>query len=447
MNKHVHKRGPNKGYVSRVEAKAEEDRKNGIVSAKDQPKQKNLFRGLIGGNAYATAKGSRGTALDSMWGQNIFISFNLDDVELLNLALRSSLADVTEVVVGGECGSPFLLGDFGFYSENKFQSQVDLLLGLERKYAVGKYFLSAEEWNGVDGRLSQIGNYSFAKVRRAVRGDTFASLAVRANAFQVAKVLMDVGVDPLLENEENEDLVSIIKEQYGYLSDRLHDVMAHKDETQKRVFTPSETDLVLAEEKYIIDTYNNMLVFIDATVANLDKRIILVHRDRQDKRRAEIRHEQLDPHKLWNANQLDKALLHLKECADVKAFIYEKLEMHTKHNSTHVTMAELVTMQHELTLGVAEGKDVMGINARLTSAKISATESKKEVNELSNPSALYELLGVDQDMSAESSKPKDDKKDNNARFVDDIPTFGSVMGVLKVKTHKTGFIEEQVLYR
>ena len=134
------KRGVNAGYVSRVEQKAIDDRKNGIGPPAIT---KNLFRGLIGGNAFVTAKGSRGTSLESMWGANIFLSFNKDDVELLNLALRSSLADITEVVIGGEYGTPFQLGDLGFYSENKLLKQTELLQSLEQENAIGTFFLSA----------------------------------------------------------------------------------------------------------------------------------------------------------------------------------------------------------------------------------------------------------------------------------------------------------------
>lgn len=451
MKQYSYKRGVNAGYVSRSEAKAEEDRKAGIVHPKDAAKKPNLFRGLLGGTTFVTAFGTRVSTLDSMWGQNIFLSFNHDEVDVLNIALRSSLADVTEQVSGGEHGSPFDLGDFGFYSENKQQMQAALLTGLERKYAVGKYFLSAAEWEKVEHRLGEIAAFSHAFVRRAVRGDTFASLAVRANAFKVARVLMDRGVDPLVNNGEGEDLICIIREQYGYMSDRLHHVMAHKDETQRRVFPPTELTDVLNEEKYVLDTFVNMKSFIDSTVANLEKRLVLISRDKQDKRRAELRKESLPAWNLWNADQYDKANAHMRECAEIKSFIDEKLEMHERHNKQHVTMAERVAMQHALTVGVAEGKAVdheahAELQAKLDYASSEAAGAAGATEGAAAAVApdLWELMGVGQDMSAEESKEKDGK---TAKAIeDDEPTFGGISGVLREVEHKDGG-KEVVLYR
>jgi len=429
-----YKKGVNSGYVSRAEAKEEEDRLLGIVAPKNEPKKRNLFRGLIGGNTYITVLGTRVAVLDTMWGQNIFLSMNQDELEVLNIALRSSLADVTERVSGGEYGSPFQLGDFGFYSENRLQMQTDLLVGLERKYAVGKYFLSAAEWEKVETKISDIGHYSYTRVRRAVRGDTFAALAVRASAFKVAKVLMDRGVDPLVENDEGEDLVCIVREQYGYLSDRLHHVIARKEETQRRVFPPTEMDQVLGEENYVVDTFMNMKEFIDSTVYNLEKRMVIIMRDKQDKRRSDLRNESLDPWKLWNSQQHEKATNHIVECAEIKAFIDEKLSMQKSHNRHCVTMAQRVALQHALT--VADGKD-----ADLALAAAAENNSSSTTT----PQTLYELMGMNQDMSSEKSKPTDIKSDG-PRIDDDTPVFSEIIGVLREVKHKDGGAEV-IMYR
>jgi len=445
MRHYKHKRGVNEGYVSRVESKAAEDKANGVIHPK-YDKKKNLFRGLLGGNTFTTSMGTKVSVLDSMWGQNIFLSFNNDEVEVLNIALRSSLADVTEQVIGGEYGSPYQLGDFGFYAENRLQGQTDLLEGLERKYAVGKYFLSAAEWEKVDAKLHDIGFYSYPAVRRAVRGDTFASLALRANAFKVAKVLMDLGVDPLLENDDGEDLVCILREQYGYMSDRLHHIIAHKDETQRRVFAPSELAEVLSEEKYVIDTFSNMKGFIDSTVANLQRRLVLIHRDKQDKRRADLRNETLEPWKLWNSQQEEKANKHVSECAEIQAFIDEKVLMYSKHSNAHVTMAERVAMQHALTIGVAEGKEIDHEAHALIQAKLDYAleeSSGGTPGGAVSSQSLYELMGVGQDMSSEASV----KKPSEAKAMeDDAPTFAEVVGVLREIELKGGG-KEVILYR
>lgn len=439
-----YKKGVNAGYVSRTQAKEEENRRLGIVAPKDEEKKRNLFRGLIGGNTYITVLGTRVAVLDTMWGQNIFLSLNQDELEVLNIALRSPLADVTERVSGGEYGSPLQLGDFGFFSENRLLMQTDLLVALERKYAVGKYFLSAAEWEMVETKISDIGHYSYTRVRRAVRGDTFAALAVRASAFKVAKVLMDRGVDPLVENDEGEDLVCIVREQYRYLSDRLHHVIARKEETQRRVFPPTEMNQVLGEENSVVDTFMNMKEFIDSTVCNLEKRMVIIMRDKQDKRRADLRNESLDPWKLWNSQQHEKANNHISECAEIKAFIDEKLGMQKSHSRHCVTMAERVALQHALT--VADGKDLdLEAHAHLQS-KLAAAENNSATTTTapdgSVPTAspmLYELMGLNQDMSAEKSKPSDLK--SVPRMDDDTPVFSEIIGVLREVKHVDGGTE------
>ena len=446
MNRHVHKRGVNKGYVSLLDQKKLEESKQ----IGGQVKPKNLFRGLIGGNAFTTLKGNRGTIVDSLWGQHIFMSFNNDDVELLEIAMKSSLADMTEVVMGGEFGSPHILGDLGFYPENKLAGQTEHLQDLERKFAVGKFFLSAHEWSNVDAKLSDIGHYSYSIVRRAIRGDTFGALALRANAFLVAKRMMECGVDPLVENAEGEDMIGILAQQYGYVSNALHHVMAHKDETQARVFPPSEMEEVEREEEYIISTLHNMLAFIGVLERTLGERIVVILKDRQAQRRAEMRKETLPSYNLWNASQHDKAIRHLEKCDEVKKYINERLETHAHHNLSHVSMAELVHMQHALTIGsgqhepgseAAEKQNdmVMRVSAKL-SAKAQASSPKKDADSSAKSDAspsvgdLNVLLGLEGDQS-EEKKPEDE--DAKARINVDTISDGPILGVLRESPHES----------
>ena len=433
MNKKLHKRGVNSGYVSLLEKAAATNGLNKTTN--DQPK--NLFRGLISGTAFTTLKGNRGTAIDSLWGKHIFCSLNNDDVELLEIAMRSSLCDMTEVVTGGENGSPYTLGDLGFYSENKLTGQTELLQGLERKYAVGKYFLSAKEWSEVDAQLGDIGHFSNALVRRAVRGDTFGALALRANAFLVAKTMLENGVDMLLENCEGEDLIGILQEQYGYVSGLLHGVLTHKDETQRHVFPPSETEALERDETYVLDTFNNMLVFVDVLLQKLDERIVLIHRDRQAKRRAEMRKETLPPFNLWNANLLDKAQKHIKKCTDIKSYIHERIDTYTKHNMAHVSMAELVHLQHALTVSESDESDsiVQRVSSKLSMSSL--TDDRGALS--SSKDSLYSLLGISELGGEGMQKGQETKA--LIETSSDGPLLGPLLGVLS----KTAL--EQVAYR
>ena len=116
--------------------------------------------------------------------------------------MRSCLVDVNAVVINGEFGTPYSIGDYGFYTDMQFQAQATLLFELERINSEGKYFLSDEEWKKVDAYLASLAFHANSKFTKAYRGDTFASLAIRKNAFFVAILFLQNNIDMLLLNEE-----------------------------------------------------------------------------------------------------------------------------------------------------------------------------------------------------------------------------------------------------
>lgn len=140
--------------------------------------EKQIFRGFLTGTAFITKKGYKGTKLDSLWVRQIFDAFENDDVELVEIALKSVLADYDDRVLGGECGAPFLIGDFGFYASNQFKRQEQFLQLCEETNAPGHMFLSRRQWNEINEKLAVLANHGTARFYKAVRGDSFASLAV-----------------------------------------------------------------------------------------------------------------------------------------------------------------------------------------------------------------------------------------------------------------------------
>ncbi len=131
--------------------------------------------------------------IDSLWVQNLFDAFKTDDEELAAYALQSSLADLRDTVIGGHHGTPYSIGDFGFYVDEQFDAQAKILSENERKVSNTKHFISLSEWENVDKKLAQIAHHGKAKFLKACRGDSFASLAIRQSAFSVAKIMMDMG--------------------------------------------------------------------------------------------------------------------------------------------------------------------------------------------------------------------------------------------------------------
>lgn len=123
-------------------------------------------------------------------------------------------------VTGGEFGSAYSIGDYGFYSKNQFEEQAEYLSEIERQNAPKDQFLSNDEWRKIDDYLSSVAHHSKASFTLVYRGDTFAALAVRKNAYRVARLFLRHGLDLLSVNENDEDLVDVAKAQYSIISEQ-----------------------------------------------------------------------------------------------------------------------------------------------------------------------------------------------------------------------------------
>ena len=90
--------------------------------------ERQIFKGFIGGEFFITKKGYKGSRLDTLWSKQIIEAFDEDDDELVEIALKSCLADLDLVVTGGEYGSPFNIGGFGFFAQSQFDQQGTLII-------------------------------------------------------------------------------------------------------------------------------------------------------------------------------------------------------------------------------------------------------------------------------------------------------------------------------
>ena len=79
-------------------------------------------------------------------------------------------------------------------------------------------YLSDRELGIVNSNIKKISDYANSATARAVRGDSFGAIALRSNAFKVAKAMIEAGLDPLVENEEGEDMFGILEEQYNRMT-------------------------------------------------------------------------------------------------------------------------------------------------------------------------------------------------------------------------------------
>lgn len=242
--------------------------------------------------AFITKKGFRGLKLESLWVQNIFEAFKTDDPELATIALQSSLADVNDRVVGGIFGSPFSIGDYGFYAKQQFEAQlVHLRERIKDVCDRNNHYLTAVEWDRVEKKLINISNHSDAAFVSTTVGDSFAALAIRQSAFQVAKVCMNAGIDPLVENAEGKDMFDVMKEQYHTLGLQLRDVQDLKVEASKKILVPSAVEKLLASEAKLIDNFHFLSEFADDFKLNMETRAKDIERDKVLQRRAFLREE------------------------------------------------------------------------------------------------------------------------------------------------------------
>jgi hypothetical protein len=265
-------------------------------------------------------------SIDSLWVQNLFKAFNTDDEELAIIALQSSLAEIQDVVTGGYYGSPFSIGEHGFYSESQFQVQAALLCDTERINSDQKFYLSDKEWNTVDHFLTKVAHYSNSKFEKVCRGDTFCSLAIKKNAFSVAAFLLKAGVDPLVANEEEEDLFDIVKQQYKSLTVKMRELSIEMKRLQSTGSggLKSEWGQREALENILLIALEGLLVFLAILKENLEKRLLQIEDDKKALRRCELLHEAMSESKLWNITQETKVLRYIQEIDSLSQHVTEK---------------------------------------------------------------------------------------------------------------------------
>jgi hypothetical protein len=245
--------------------------------------------------------------LDSLWVQNLFESYKNDDAELATISLQSTLADINDRVVGGDFGAPYSIGDHGFYVEKQFEPQLTYLTSKIKQLMVDtNTYLSESEWLYTEKKLQTMAKYAEAAFTGITKGDSFASLAIRTSSFQVAKVCLNAGIDPLITNSEGKDLFDSLKMQYQSLGLQLKEVEELKLQATQTVMVPSFVQHILDEEVKLIDNFHFLAEFTVDLKENLLRRLEEIDMDKVLQRRAMLRDEEFSEHKTWNIAQREK---------------------------------------------------------------------------------------------------------------------------------------------
>lgn len=255
---------------------------------------KAVFRGFIPANAIRTKKGYVGSKLDSLWARYMIDSFVNDDGELANAAVDSCLCHKDIVVEGGEFGTPFMLGNYGFFAVNQFTKQAEGLQLHERKLAAAEsvYYLSDREWAFVDAKIGRYARYGQAKVEKAVPGDTLVMLAIREAAFEVAATLIRRDFEPLAKNSEGEDMLELTKERYVEFAEGMRKLHSEVEEMARHTIVPTDMEKILAKDDALVRKVQDMLVFLEFLVDYFRNiRMVKIEQDKWAVRKAELRHE------------------------------------------------------------------------------------------------------------------------------------------------------------
>ena len=214
-----------------------------------------------------------------------------DDEELAAVALQSCIADEEAVVEGGEEGSPFFIGNYGFYTDNAFDVQGKVLQEHERAINEGREYLSEKEWRTVDGKLRRIAQHSNPRLRKAIRGDTLAMLAGRARAFSVGSFLFSRSetCDALAQNEEGDTLKDVLREYNIIATDELLELNRDIERAMKGIMLPSTAEHFLKSTDKLMTEQRNLQNMLRLIVDNLKRRLQLIEKQKWELKKATLR--------------------------------------------------------------------------------------------------------------------------------------------------------------
>lgn len=205
--------------------------------------------------------------------------------------MKSSIADINDLVIGGDFGSPYSIGDFGFYAETQFSNHAAYLQEIERINSQNKYFLAESEWQRVDQYLTKVAHYSQATFLNVSVQDGFGHLALRKNAFRVGSLLLRLGIDILHINAQGEDIYDILKQQYYFLSIELKRLTSSQNEAFQRTIVKTEIKQFKEDQQTLLDHFEGMVEFIQTFDEKILLRIENIDIDIIYRRRCELLNE------------------------------------------------------------------------------------------------------------------------------------------------------------
>lgn len=375
----------------------------------------------------------------TLWCRQILESFEQDDEELIEYALKSVIAEPHDRVCGGEFGSPFSIGGYGVFADSQFNQQFELLMSLEREHAVGVNFLSDGEWKVVDDGLTRISHYGVGRFENVVRGDTFAALALRKRAFLTAAFLLKHGVDPLLQNEDGEDFFDVTKIMYGKMAAELRALDEFREQMSVRLVPPSEIIKNETREKLLKLHYQNMIPLLELHKEKMEDRLRHIETVKMEKRRRDLKRLEIPNEMHWEIGNLSRISKHIEETKPLIDYIVEKIMTIDKYSAEggEKSLAHLLDEQRRALKNITEE---LGINKKDNKAgsdekKDGQEEAKEEDDKDQHSLAASEdskhqqkvrlVMGLVEEESLDGSR-QNSKKDKSKK-----PKGPKVTGILE----------------
>lgn len=264
------------------------------------------FRGYVPADSFTTSKGFRGNRLDTLWSQFLIQSMEKDDRDLAEIAMSSSLAEADIVVDGGYNGSPYGLGEYGFYANNQFSGIVEEAKIRTRKIVQRSLFMTEGEWREIDNHLEEIIRHTTARFDRVVRGDTVPSLAVRENAYDVATFMLYRHTKLFITNEADETLIDIARQQCGVLNIQLRQRTVITQALENTFQTPSQRKEQQAINQTLLSNIQGMIRFLRYLQGVLIEKRGRIESEAFIQKKAELRKQVANPSEIENFLDQDK---------------------------------------------------------------------------------------------------------------------------------------------
>jgi hypothetical protein len=143
----------------------------------------------------------------------------------------------------------------------------------------------------VDGKLRRIAQHGTPRVRKAMRGDSIAMLAVRERAFAVGTLMFArcAACDALALNAEGETLKDVLREYNIIAADNMQALNADVARAMKGILLPSTAEGYVSMADKLMNEQINLQKMLLLVVENLRRRVALIEKQKWEHKKATLR--------------------------------------------------------------------------------------------------------------------------------------------------------------